>query len=730
MAIRYDGSSGLFSLTTAHTLYQMRVDRGGVLTHLYYGRDTGCDMGPLLRRADRGFSGNPYEQRQDRSFSLDTLSQEYSGSGAGDYRVSALRLTGPDGSRSVDVRYHGHRITAGKTRPEGLPWARPDDDTETLVIELRDPVNGLRVELTYAVYPARDVITRSARLVNGGEGTLTLEAAASLCLDFPDGDLDVLHFPGRYAMERTARRERLPQGVTAFGSRRGMSSHHHNPFLILCERGTGEDFGACWGFMLAYSGSHQEAIEVDHAGGARLVMGIHPDDFAWPLQPGEAFQTPEAIMSFSDAGFNGLSAGFHALLRDDVMPPRFRHAPRPLLINSWEAVYFDFDADKLVRLAAQGRDLGMDMLVLDDGWFGRRVDDNSSLGDWRVNEAKLGCGLGELSDRVHALGMKFGLWIEPEMVSEDSDLYRAHPDWALQDPGRRPMLSRNQLALDMSRDDVVDHLFDALCAVLDSARIEYVKWDFNRPLANLWSHALPADQQGTVGHRCVLGTYRLLERLTERYPDLLIEGCAGGGGRFDAGMLYYCPQIWCSDDTDALERLEIQRGTSYGYPACAVGSHVSASPNHQTGRAVPMDTRGIVAQSGTFGCELDPAKLTDDEKASVRAQAEAYRRNRELIFEGTQYRLGELGEHPDYCAWMFVSPDRSEALVNLVAARVRANGLFPRVKLKGLDPDARYRVDGFDAPLTGAALMYGGLTFPQLTGDYPARQVHLVRMRQ
>ena len=537
MAIRYDGATGLFSLTTAHTLYQMRVDAGGVLTHLYYGRDTDCDMGPLLRRADRGFSGNPYEQRGDRSFSLDTLPQEYSGSGVGDYRVSAVRLTGPDGSRSVDVRCHSHRIVAGKPRPEGLPWARPDADTETLVIELRDPVNGLRVELTYAVYPARDVITRSARLVNGGEGSLTLEAAASMCLDFPDGDLDVLHFPGRYAMERAARRERLPQGVTAFGSRRGMSSHHHNPFLILCERGTGEDVGNCWGFMLAYSGSHQEAIEVDHAGGARLVMGVHPDDFAWPLKPGEAFQTPEVLLSWSDAGFNGLSANFHALLRDDVMPTRFRHAPRPLLINSWEAMYFDFDADRLVHLAAQGKELGMDMLVLDDGWFGRRTDDNSSLGDWRVNEAKLGCGLGELSDRVHALGMKFGLWIEPEMVSEDSDLYRAPPDWALQDPGRRPMLSRNQLALDMSRDDVVDHLFNALCAVLDSAKIEYVKWDFNRPLANLYSHALPADEQGTVGHRCVLGTYRLLERLTERYPDLLIEGRAGGGGRVDAGML-------------------------------------------------------------------------------------------------------------------------------------------------------------------------------------------------
>ena len=412
------------------------------------------------------------------------------------------------------------------------------------------------------------------------------------------------------------------------------------------------------------------------------------------------------------------------MIREEVIPPRWRGVKKPVLVNSWEACYFDFDAEKLLSLARSAAELGMEMLVLDDGWFGRRDDDTGSLGDWACNEGKLGCSLRELSERVHALGLKFGLWFEPEMVSLDSDLYRAHPGWALADPGRDPMVSRHQLVLDMGREDVQDYLFGCISAVLADARIEYVKWDFNRSVANVYSRALPEGRQGEAAHRFMLGTYRLLERLAAAFPDVMIEGCSGGGGRFDAGMLYYCPQIWCSDNTDAVERLEIQKGTSYGYPVCTMGAHVSACPNHQTGRTVPLETRGIVAQAGTFGYELDPAKLTDEEKETVKRQIAAFHRFEALIEEGDYYRLDET--EGDWTSWMFVSPDRGEALVSIVATHVRANAAFPFVRLQGLDPDRVYRREDTGEELTGAALMYGGITLPQFAGDWPGVQIHLI----
>ena len=728
MGIHFNADTGVFSLETARSLYQMKLAEGGVLLHLYYGRRTGADMSYLLRTADRGFSGNPYEQRFNRGFSLDGLPQEYSGSGVGDYRLSAVQAVQQNGSRSVDLRYQGHRVLPVKRDPEGLPHVRGDAGTQTLEIALADAATGLTALLYYTVFPETDVIVRAVRLENRGNAAMTLTKAGSLSVDFPQGRYEVLHFHGRHAMERLPERLPLPRGVVSFGSRRGMSSHHSNPFVILCEENAREDSGDCYGFMLAYSGNHLEEIEVDQAGSVRVVAGIHPDGFAWPLKPGEGFDTPEAILAYSGEGFNGLSARYHDIIRGNVLPPRFREGRRPILINSWEACYFDFDAGKILRLAREAKALGVEMLVLDDGWFGKRDDDNSGLGDWTANEAKLGCSLGELSARVHELGMQFGLWFEPEMISEDSDLYRAHPDWALCDPERKPNVSRNQLVLDMSRQEVVDHIFDAMCGVLDQARIEYIKWDFNRSVANVFSAALPAGEQGTVAHRFMLGTYSLLSRLLERYPALMIEGCAGGGGRFDAGMLFYCPQIWCSDDTDAVERLEIQRGTSYGYPVSAMGAHVSASPNHQTGRSAPFATRGVVAQSGTFGYELNPALLSEAEKALIRQQTEDYRRVQPLIAAGDYYRLGELDAARDYEAWMFVSKAKDEALVNMVARHTRANGPFPFVRLRGLDPEATYRLRETGQEMTGAALMYGGYVFECPRGDYPAAQLHLERV--
>ena len=585
---------------------------------------------------------------------------------------------------------------------------------------------GLEAQLLYHVFPSQDVIVRSVILKNTSKKTLTIGKAASACVDFLYGDFDALHFHGRHCMERQAERLHLPKGATSFGSRRGMSSHHSNPFVILSDRRATEHQGDCYGFMLMYSGNHLEEMEVDQAGSIRIVTGIHPDGFAWRLEPGDTFETPEAILSFSAEGFNGLSNQYHRIIREQVIDPRYRGTKKPVLINSWEAAYFDFDAEKILRFARSAKALGMEMLVLDDGWFGKRDDDNSGLGDWVVNEKKLGCSMKSLSDQIHQIGLKFGLWFEPEMISEDSELFRAHPDWALTDPERKPMLARNQLVLDMSRQDVVDYLVNAMCAVLDHAKIEYVKWDFNRSIANCYSHALPPERQGEVAHRFMMGTYQLLSRLLEKYPDLLIEGCSGGGGRFDAGMLFYCPQIWCSDDTDAIERLEIQRGTSYGYPASAMGAHVSASPNHQTSRMTPLSTRSIVAQSGTFGYELNPERLTEEEKEQIKAQISDYHRFEALIAEGSYYRLSELDENKDYEAWMFVSPDQKEALVNLVMTHIRANGPFPYIRLQGLDPRQVYRLEGTEESYPGSALLYGGYAFGQLRGDYPAIQLHLI----
>ena len=722
VSIRIEEKNRLFSLETENTLYQMKADDLNVLLHTWYGPRTDADMSYRIRTVNRGFCGNPYEAQDRLDYSLDTLPQEYSGNGTGDYRSAALQAETADGSMSVDWRYAGYRRLKGKEKPEGLPGVRGNADTEGLEIILEDKASGLAACLTYWVFARYDVIVRSVRIENRGKESVALTKAASLCADFPYGEKEVIHFHGRHAMERIPERLAVPAGGRlAFESRRGTSSHQSNPFIILCEPDTTERQGLCRGFMLMYSGNHLEEVSRDQTGSTRVICGIHPEGFRWTLAPGESFQTPEAILSCSTEGLNALSRNYHRLIRDEVIAPRWRGAKKPVLVNSWEACYFDFDAEKLMKLARSAAELGMEMLVLDDGWFGRRDDDTTSLGDWVCNEAKLGCSLKELSERIHALGLQFGLWFEPEMVSPDSDLYRAHPDWALTDPGRDPMIARHQLVLDMGRAEVQDYLFDRMAAILRDAQIEYVKWDFNRSVANVWSGVLPADRQGETAHRFMLGTYRLLERLTEAFPDVMIEGCSGGGGRFDTGMLYYCPQIWCSDNTDAVERLEIQKGTSYGYPVCTMGAHVSACPNHQTGRTVPLETRGVVAQAGTFGYELDPSRMTETEKETVKKQIAGFHRNEKLIEEGDYYRLDESEE--DYTAWMTVSPDRSEALVSIVATHVRANGPFPFIRLQGLDPEKMYHREDTGEALTGAALMYGGISLPQFSGDYPAEQI-------
>lgn len=726
MAIKFDGK--IFDLTTEHTLYQMMVDEHGVLLHLWYGEKTDCSMCYLYDYPDVGFSGNPYDAGMLRTYSMDTLPLEYAVAGNGDYRIPAAAAVQADGSCGFDLRYESHVIYDGKYKIEGLPAVYADDsEAQTLEIRMRDVVSGLVVVLRYGVLEAEDVITRSVVFENDGAEALTLTKAHSVCLPLMDGVWDWIHFHGRHTMERQMERKALFHGIQQIGSTRGTSSHQQNPALILCQQDCTETRGCCIGAALMYSGSFQAQIEVDQLGQARMVMGIHPEQFSWKLEKGASFSTPEVILSCSTQGLEKLSQQFHAVIRRHVCRGNYQLSGRPILINNWEATYFDFDEEKIYSIAKQASELGIDLMVLDDGWFGKRDDDCSGLGDWTVNEQKLKGGLAALVEKINGLGMRFGLWFEPEMVSEDSDLYRAHPDWALSIPGRKPVRSRYQLVLDLSREEVRDYLYDSISKLLRENHIEYVKWDMNRSICDWYNPALPPERQTELPHRYILGLYELLERLTTEFPDVLFEGCSGGGGRFDAGMLYYCPQIWCSDDTDAHERTFIQYGTSFFYPVRAVGSHVSAVPNHQTGRVTSLDTRATVAMAGSFGYELDLNLLSDEEKETVAEQVKRYRELQPLIYDGSYYRLSDPYKD-GLVAWSFVAEDQSRALVQGVIYRAMPNALRKRLRLRGLNPQASYRVNGSEQSYTGRALMAGGVLLPKVEGDDVAFELYLERV--
>lgn len=724
MAIGFRQEGRIFTLDTKHTSYRMKVDEYGFLLHLYYGGRVYGNMDYLLTCYDRGFSGNPWDVGNDRTYSLDVLPQEYPVMGVGDFRNSALIVRNADGSDCCDLRYIGHEIKQGKYGLPGLPAVYADaGEAETLEITLGDKVSGMRVTLLYGVLEEADIITRSVVLENRGVNNVTVEKAASACLDFVTGSFDMLSFYGRHTMERNLQREELRHGTYAIGSRRGTSSHQYNPAVILADRNTTEDTGGCYGMVFVYSGNFLFEAERDQYDQTRLLMGMQSDLFHYPLEQGEKLVVPETILCYSDQGLGALSARFHDCIREHLCRGKFRDVPRPVLLNSWEAAYFTFDGQTLLKLAKSTAALGIDMIVMDDGWFGKREDDNSGLGDWQVNEKKLGCTLRELIEQINGEGVKFGIWIEPEMVSEDSELYRQHPDWALRIPGREPVRGRNQLVLDFSRADVRDYIFEQICSILDQGKIEYVKWDMNRSIADVFSGET---EQGKVTYQYVLGVYDFLERLLQKYPDILLEGCSGGGGRFDAGMLYYTPQIWCSDNTDALDRLRIQYGTSFFYPASAVGSHVSAVPNHQTGRSVSLHTRGVVAMAGAFGYELDPEKLTAEEKEAVREQIRQYRSREELIRRGRYYRLSDPFTAA-YTAWMFVSKDGSRALLSVVMLEMHGNMTVSYVKLKGLDAASVYRDTESGRRYYGADLMEAGLPMPVELKAYPAYQIELIR---
>lgn len=722
MSIIFSEKDNTFILHTKDTTYQMKVDRYGFLLHLYYGRRTEGNMEYLLRYADRGFSGNPYDAGTDRTYSMDALPQELPCQGTGDYRSPAVIVKNTDGSYGCDFRYRGHQIREGKYHIEGLPAVYADEGRgETLEIHLEDPVTKVQITLLYGVLSHLDIITRSARIRNSGGGKIYLEKVQAACLDWLYGEYDLISFYGRHAMERNVQRIPVAHGAHVIGSRRGTSSHQYNPMMILAGHETTEDAGSCYAMSFVYSGGFKGEVEKDQFNQTRALLGLSDELFSYPLETGEVFHVPEVVLTYSSQGLSKLSHNLHRCYREHLCRGKYKDAHRPVLLNSWEASYFDFHGDSIYELAKQAADLGIEMLVMDDGWFGKRDDDNSGLGDWFVNEQKLGESLGSLVERIRALGLKFGIWLEPECVNEDSELYREHPDWVLAVPGRNPVRARNQLVLDFSRKEVVDYIYEKVCNVLDQGKIEYVKWDMNRSLSDCFSRNTP--DQGRVLHDYVLGLYDFLERLIGRYPDLLLEGCSGGGGRFDAGMLYYTPQIWCSDNTDALDRVRIQYGTSFGYPVSSVGSHVSAVPNHQTGRLTPLRTRGVTAMAGIFGYELDLGSLLEVEKEQIREQIREYLQHEDLIRNGRYYRLTDPFRE-EAGAWEFVSEDGREVLVGAVMQEIHGNMTVTYLRLKGLNPGQWYQEQKSGDIFASDALMEAGIPLPEQSGEYRAYQMY------
>ncbi|RRJ65264.1 alpha-galactosidase [Paenibacillus oralis] len=726
MPIFFDEAQGLFHLQSRNTSYIIQLVRG-YAAHAYFGaklrRDGNLDE--LLTFMERAsFSPNPLPD--DKSISLDTLPQEYPQYGTGDFRSPAYEVRLANGARATELTYKSHRIIPGKPALEGLPavYVERESEAETLELELFDTVSGLTVYLSYTVFADFDAIARSTRFRNDSGEAMHIERALSASVDFADASYDALYLSGAWARERHVQRRRLAPGVTGIGSRRGASSHQQNPFLALLRPDANERQGEVYGFSLIYSGNFTAEAEVEQFGTTRVSIGINPFDFTWKLAPGETFQTPEAVLLYSDKGLGGMSRTFHQLYRTRLCRGKFRDQERPILVNNWEATYFDFNADKIEAIAKAASELGIELFVLDDGWFGRRDSDNSSLGDWFEDRRKLPDGLDDLARRVKETGLQFGLWVEPEMVSPDSDLYRAHPDWCLHVPGRRRTEARDQLVLDMSREDVRQYLYERLSGIFSCMPISYVKWDMNRNMTEVGSAASPAERQGEIAHRYMLGLYELLERLTGEFPHILFESCSGGGGRFDPGMLFYMPQTWTSDDTDAVERLKIQYGTSIVYPISTMGAHVSAVPNHQVERTTSLSFRGDVAMSGNFGYELDLTKFTDEEKNTAKAQIAMYKEIRGLVQQGDLYRLQSPFEGNE-TSWMFVSPDKNEALLFYFRVLAEPNGPLRNVKLEGLDPAKDYAVVGNGKVYGGDRLMSAGLSVASVRGDFSSMMVRL-----
>lgn len=716
MSIHVNEEQQVFHLQTDHTSYIFQILENGMPGQLYYGPRIPVKAAyqNLASREEHDCTNTLTIEQSD--FQLELIKQEYAGFGKGDYRYPAFQITYPNGSHTSEFEYQDYQITDGKQRLAGQPSTFDDEgqDAQTLTVKLVDHLAKLTMELHYTIFTAEDVIVRSTTFINHGD-QVTINRALSAQLDLPDADYDMLQFSGTWARERHLIRTPLRSGVQSISSLRTASSHQQNPFFILARKHTDNNQGAAFGFNLVYSGNFLDSVEVDQFDTTRVLVGINPDEFSWQLKKGARFQTPEAVMSFTNDGLNQLSQQMGALYQEHLINPHFAHEDRPILINNWEATFMDFNEAKLMKIVKQAKQLGIEMFVLDDGWFGHRDDDRSSLGDWFVDQKKFTNGISGFADKVHAEGMKFGLWFEPEMISIDSKLYQKHPDWMISTPGRHNTPARNQFVLDMTRQEVVDYLVTRMSTVIKQTKLDYIKWDMNRNITEMFGAQLPADQQLEFSHRYILGVYQLYDRLTKAFPDVLFESCASGGGRFDLGMMYYAPQAWCSDDTDAVERIKIQDGTSYGYRPSMWGAHVSAVPNDQVGRLTSLATRAAVAYYGAFGYELDITKMSHDDLATIKKQVAFYKQYRHLYQFGTFYRLDNPDtDNDNVYGWQVVNDDQSLAIATRFQILNEPNPAYIRTYFTGLDPKKKYTVNDGSEKFSGAELMNAGYFVPRI----------------
>jgi alpha-galactosidase len=728
MAIIYERDIKTFHLKTENTSYIIKVLETNHLSQLYWGKRINTNNLDYL--LEKNLWGSFLTNTDNiGTFQLEATAQEYPTYGATDLRSPAIELQFEDGTTATDLRYDNFNIFKGKAHLKGLPatYVENDNEAETLEIHLTDKLKSVKVIITYTVFEEFDAITKSVKIINESNSKVNILRALSANVDFKDDDFDFIHLSGAWARERHIVRTGLRSGTQSVESRRGASSHGQNPFMALARKGSDEQNGEVYGFSLIYSGNFLANAEVDMYSKTRAQIGINPFDFKWLLEKGEEFQTPEAVLVYSSEGLRGMSHIYNNLYGKRLCRGQHRDKARPILINNWEATYFDFNETNIKEIAKEASNLGMELFVLDDGWFGKRDDDTTSLGDWFVNEEKIKGGLNKLSKEINEMGLKFGLWFEPEMVSPDSELYRKHSDWCIHVPGRNRSTAREQLILDLSRDEVCDYIIKTVSDVLESASISYVKWDMNRNMSEIGSLGLSPERQRETAHRYMLGLYKVLEEITSKFPGILFESCSGGGGRFDPGMLYYMPQTWTSDDTDAIERLKIQFGTSLVYPSAAMGCHVSAVPNHQVNRITPIETRGIVAMAGNFGYELDITKLSEEEKEVIKEQVKLYKEIRETVQFGDTFRLLSPFESNEV-AWMNISKDKCEIVVSYVKQYAEPNKWNKPLKLLGLEAEANYKIINEDMILGGDELMNIGLVIPELKGEYAAKQWILKRI--
>ena len=731
--ISFDSKTNSFRLETPNSTYCIFINERGYIGHSYYGSKIGKDdLSYLTRNKEYGFSDSKIF-REKGSF-MDFFPQELPADGLGDFREAALAVCDSEGHNGIELKYKNHKISGGTKPLTGLPAVFGNEkDSSVLELTATDDVLNAEITIIYTVFEKLDAIIRSVRIKNNGTKPLYIRKALSFALDMDDDNFDMISLHGSWARERHIDRHPIHMGKQGVCSNRGETSHQEHPFIALLDHNASYDTGRVYGMNFIYSGNFIADVQKNQFNNLRIVMGINPENFCWKLNSKESFDTPQAVLVYSDSGLNGMSHTFHDLYREHLIRSPYKKTPRPVLINNWEATYFNFDTDKLIDIAREASKDGIEMLVMDDGWFGHRSFDDSSLGDWTVNENKIKGGLKHLVDEVNKLGMKFGIWFEPEMISPDSDLYRAHPDWAIQIPGREPGLSRQQLVLDITRKEVEDYTYESVAKILRNANIEYVKWDMNRQLTDIGSATLPADQLGEFYHRYVLALYRLQERLITEFPKLLLENCSGGGARFDPGMLFYSPQIWCSDDTDAIERLSIQEGTSLVYPLSTMGAHVSVCPNHACGRVTPFKTRGYVALSGTFGYELDITKLPPEERAMIPGQITLYKKFGDLVRNGDYNRIASYSENNEYDCWASIAKDKSKALVTFIQVLNHPNYKTRFIKISGLKAEAKYKVTWPDEDqskfqsmeLSGLTIAKAGIPVRRDWGDFQGQLIYI-----